>query len=77
MRLTTWCVQEGAQKQIPIMLVGNKSDLRADQMAADSSKTCVKHDDGQRLARVSHSQIQSVSHSLIQRPSQRSHSHRC
>lgn len=43
-------IEEGAQKQIPIMLVGNKSDLRTDPVS-ESSRTSVKHDEGQRLAR--------------------------
>jgi len=40
-------LQESAQKKLPIMLVGNKCDLRSEHTA------CVKLEDGQRLARVS------------------------
>ena len=40
-------VQESAQKRLPIMLVANKIDLRSEQAS------CVKFEDGQRLARVS------------------------
>src|SRR6218665_3826456 len=46
------------------MLVGNKSDLRADHMA-DNSKTCVKQEEGQRLARVSHSLSQHLSQRIL------------
>ena len=46
-------LQEGAQKRIPIMLVGNKCDVREAAVMGDVTKTCVKHEDGQRLAKVS------------------------
>ena len=39
-------LQDGAQKRLPIMLVGNKCDLR------NENASCVKLEDGQRLARV-------------------------
>jgi Ras and EF-hand domain-containing protein len=45
-------IEEGAQKQLPIMLVGNKCDLRPDLLTAgDNTKTFVRMEDGQRLAR--------------------------
>ena len=43
--------QEGSHKKIPVMLVGNKTDMR-DEMIKEK-KRVVKEHDGQRLARVS------------------------
>ena len=42
---------EGSHKKIPVMLVGNKTDMR-DEMIKEK-KRVVKEHDGQRLARVS------------------------
>ncbi|KAK3101207.1 hypothetical protein FSP39_001755 [Pinctada imbricata] len=42
-------IEESSQKKIPIMLCGNKSDLRED--AEKIGRKVVKYDDGQRLAR--------------------------
>ena len=43
--------QDGAQKKIPIMLCGNKMDLREEYV--QEGKRCVRTEDGQKLARVS------------------------
>ena len=44
------CVlQSGAEKQIPVMLVANKIDLREE---AKAGKSYVSFEDGQRVARV-------------------------
>jgi len=44
-------LQDGAQKKIPIMLIGNKTYLRSE--SEKQGRRVVTHDDGQRLARVS------------------------
>ena len=44
-------LQDGAQKKIPIMLIGNKNDLRPE--CEKQGRRVVTHDDGHRLARVS------------------------
>lgn len=43
-------LQEGAQKKVPIMLCGNKSDLREE--AEKQGRKVVNFEEGQRLARV-------------------------
>ncbi|XP_074660669.1 ras and EF-hand domain-containing protein homolog isoform X3 [Tubulanus polymorphus] len=43
-------VEEGSQKKIPIMMVGNKTDLRT-EYEADGRRT-VKYEDGERIAKT-------------------------
>lgn len=43
-------LQEGAQKKVPIMMCGNKSDLREE--AEKQGRKVVNFEEGQRLARV-------------------------
>ena len=42
--------KEGSHKKIPVMLVGNKTDMREEMIR--EKKRVVKEQDGQRLARV-------------------------
>lgn len=42
-------IEDGAQKKIPIMLIGNKNDLRPE--CEKQGRRVVTHDDGHRLAR--------------------------
>ncbi|KAL5012028.1 hypothetical protein ScPMuIL_010579 [Solemya velum] len=42
-------INDSAQKQIPIMLAANKTDMRAESM--DQGRRVIQRDDGQRLAR--------------------------
>ena len=61
---TDYCsgLQDGAQKKIPIMLCGNKCDLRDE--CPEEGKKYVKTEDGQRLAKVKYHRVKHASHSI-------------
>ena len=42
-------LQDSAQKKIPMMIAGNKIDLR--EQMKEEGKRCISYDDGHRLAR--------------------------
>jgi len=45
------CIEESATQKIPIMMCGNKTDLRAEIERREEGRTVVKTEDGQRLAK--------------------------